>query len=302
MAEKNMLEEGRARLSRLEQQSQVPPPVVPSSRVAELEQQINALVQERDAFRAAAIPTKKRGPVTPRPPQSSTEARGADDARWQTSCRTPRGGGCDARGCTRFVRMVDRSTMRFARRHGIRGSAISGPFESVDLGRSREVAGVGRSEPCHVDGVKYGAMRSVDLWTVASARDARYGLRGMRVGEVNNPGPRRLWRQRFASSSEDELLFRPTEGRDVIPRMESRIESNRFAALADPETVPAGTQELEAAGLPGIATEFQKPFFTHLKRIWSDPVVDWCWWVEVPHHWQQRTHSGRASQFHTRQE
>ena len=32
------------------------------------------LVQERDAFRAAAIPTKKRGPVTPRPPQSSTEA------------------------------------------------------------------------------------------------------------------------------------------------------------------------------------------------------------------------------------
>ena len=74
MAEKTMLEEGRARLSRLEQQSQASPPVVPSSRVAELEQQINALVQERDAFRAAAIPTKKRGPVTPRPPQSSTEA------------------------------------------------------------------------------------------------------------------------------------------------------------------------------------------------------------------------------------
>ena len=69
MAEKNLLEEGRARLSRLEQQSKAsPPPVVPSSRVAELEQQINALVQERDAFRAAAIPTKKRGPVTPRPP------------------------------------------------------------------------------------------------------------------------------------------------------------------------------------------------------------------------------------------
>ena len=75
MAEKKLLEEGRARLSRLEQQSKaLPPPVVPSSRVAELEQQINALVQERDAFRAAAIPTKKRGPVTPRPPQSSAEA------------------------------------------------------------------------------------------------------------------------------------------------------------------------------------------------------------------------------------
>ena len=69
-----MLEEGRARLSRLEQQSQAPPPVHPPSRVAELEQQITALVQERDAFRAAAIPTKKRSPVTPRPPQSSQEA------------------------------------------------------------------------------------------------------------------------------------------------------------------------------------------------------------------------------------
>ena len=90
----------------------------------------------------------------------------------------PMEGGCDARGCTRFVRMVDRSTMRFAGR----------PLESVDLGRCREVAGVGRSEPCHVDGVKCGAMRSVDLWTVASAKDARYGLRGVRVGEANNPG------------------------------------------------------------------------------------------------------------------
>ena len=64
---------------------------------------------------------------------------------------------------------------------------------------------------------------------------------------VERSTPRRLWRQRCASSSEDELLFRPMEGRDVIPRMESRSESgsNRFAALADPETVPAGIQELE---------------------------------------------------------
>ena len=74
VAEKTMLEEGRARLGRLEQQTQVPSPVYPPSRVAELEQQVNALVQERDAFRAAAIPTKKRGPVTPRPPQSSKKA------------------------------------------------------------------------------------------------------------------------------------------------------------------------------------------------------------------------------------
>ena len=72
VAETTMLKEGRARLSRLEQTMAPPPP--PPSRVAELEQQINALVQERDAFRAAATPTRKRGPVTPRPPQSSQEA------------------------------------------------------------------------------------------------------------------------------------------------------------------------------------------------------------------------------------
>ena len=53
-----------------------------------------------------------------------------------------------------------------------------------------------------------------------------------------------------AHSSEDEFLFRFAEGRDVIPRMESRMESgsNRFGALADPESVPAGTQEVEVVG------------------------------------------------------
>ena len=63
----------------------------------------------------------------------------------------------------------------------------------------------------------------------------------------------------------------------LIPRMESRIESgsNRFAALADAETVPVGTQELEdvrvRSSIVVVATEFQRPFLTHLKRIWSDP-------------------------------
>ena len=79
---------------------------------------------------------------------------------------------------------------------------------------------------------------------------ARNGLRGVRVGEASNPGPRRQCRHRFASSSEDEFLVRPIAGRDVIPRMEPRMEpdSNRFAALADAETVLAGTQELEEVG------------------------------------------------------
>ena len=73
------------------------------------EQQINALVQERYAFRAAAIPTKKsNGPGT------STEfAKGIrrdDDTRCQTPCRTPCGGGYVSRGCTRLDSMVVRST------------------------------------------------------------------------------------------------------------------------------------------------------------------------------------------------
>ena len=42
------------------------------------------------------------------------------------------------------------------------------------------------------------------------SEDARRGLRGVRVGEA---------------STLDELLFRPMEGRDVIPKMESRSES-----------------------------------------------------------------------------
>ena len=106
------------------------------------------------------------------------------------------------------------------------------------------------SDVCHI---KHGAVRGQSLWTVGFPRDARYGLRGVRVGEANNPGPRRQChhrvhgRHRFASSSEDEFLVRPIEGRDVIPRTDP--DSNRFTALADAETVPAGTQELEEVGI-----------------------------------------------------
>ena len=44
----------------------------------------------------------------------------------------------------------------------------------------------------------------------------------MRVEEANNPGPRRQCRYRFASS----FLVGPIEGRDVIPRIEPRIETS----------------------------------------------------------------------------
>ena len=72
------------------------------------------------------------------------------------------------------------------------------------------------------------------------------GLLGVRVGEASHPGPRvrEKHRRRLASSSDDELLSRPMEGRDVIPRTDNS-GSNRFAILA--QNVPDGTPELEEA-------------------------------------------------------
>ena len=67
---------------------------------------------------------------------------------------------------------------------------------------------------------------------------------------VNNPGPPHLIPHRLASSSDDEPLVRPIIGRDVFPRTGTGSDSshNRFAALADVETVPALPRELVEAG------------------------------------------------------
>ena len=145
-------------------------------------------------------------------PQTFTEfasgIRCVDDTRCQTPCRTPRGGRCVSRGCTSFGRMVDRSTIGFTRCHRIWGSAVCGPFESADLRRSRELSEVRRLEPRHVNGVKHGAMRGQSLWTVALARfdrEARYGLRGVRIGEASHPGPPKQF-SRCRSRSRDISL------------------------------------------------------------------------------------------------
>ena len=53
-------------------------------------------------------------------------------------------------------------------------------------------------------------------------------------------------RKASSSSSDDELLSQPMEGRDVIPRTDNS-GSNRFAILAHVENVPDGTPELEEA-------------------------------------------------------
>ena len=171
----------------------VPPPVHPPSRVAELEQ-----TDHRIGAGARCIPSRCHSNEEEKSsdPQTSTEFprgfRCVDDTRCQTPCRAPRGGRCVSRGCTNFGRMVDRSTIGFTRCHRIRGSAVCGPFESADRRRSWEVSGVWRPEPRHVNGVKHGAVRGQSLWTVALARfdrKARYGLRGVRIGEASHPGP-----------------------------------------------------------------------------------------------------------------
>ena len=98
-----------------------------------------------------------------------------------------------------------------------------------------------------------------------------WGLRGVRVGEASHPGPstgqrNRRHHSRSRNVAADELLVRPIEGRDVIPRMASKNEpgSNRFAALADAETVPVGTQELEEVRVPetiidALAEDLERP-------------------------------------------
>ena len=106
VAEKTMLEEGRARLSRLEQQSQGPPPVPTKSggRVG--------ATNHRFGTGARCIPSccHPNEEEKSSDPQTSTEfarsIRCVDDTRCQTPCRTSRGGRFVARGCTKFGRMV----------------------------------------------------------------------------------------------------------------------------------------------------------------------------------------------------
>ena len=88
--------------------------------------------------------------------------------------------------------------------------------------------------------------------------NARYGLRGVRVGEASNPGPVQTRQARRSQtlipvaqvdvSSEEEVLVRPNRGRHVVPRIHGEV----------PATVPASSDALLAAGLlcefPAVAT------------------------------------------------
>ena len=76
-------------------------------------------------------------------------------------------------------------------------------------------------------------------------RDARYGLRGIRVGEASNPGPTRrirdpseavidsLERELTMVDSDEEPLVRPSVGRNVIPRLFPAVPSEQCATVVE---------------------------------------------------------------------
>ena len=86
-------------------------------------------------------------------------------------------------------------------------------------------------------------------------RDARYGLRGVRVGEATHPGPQRrprdtsdevldnLERELRLMESDDEPLVRSTDGRNVVPRISSIVATERrrcdVHSLVHDEGVPS---------------------------------------------------------------
>ena len=88
-----------------------------------------------------------------------------------------------------------------------------------------------------------------------SLNDAKYGLRGVRVGEASNPGPQSRVRPRredvaedllsslefeltMLDSSDDELWVRTVQGRHVIPRVGCRVPSTVTDSSAFPDIPP----------------------------------------------------------------
>ena len=98
----------------------------------------------------------------------------------------------------------------------------------------------------------------------SGVRDARYGLRGTRVGEASHPGPHSdvpddIWDDlefrlgRMDSDSDDEPLQRPLDGRNVVPKdVASSVPVTVDTVPADVEstmpisTVPASSGRVRA--------------------------------------------------------
>ena len=93
-------------------------------------------------------------------------------------------------------------------------------------------------------------------------RDARYGLRGVRVGEASNPGPPRrirdpseaiidsLERELIMVDSDEEPLVHPVVGRSVIPKLIPTVPSKQCVRVVEASHPgPLDTQLDSTAGL-----------------------------------------------------
>ena len=195
-------------------------------------------------------------------------------------CRSGHGGGDsgdsnEETGPTRMFRVPHNG--RTYRVDGCSSIRHAGGCRSGQCARNQQVGSVVSrgggtveeldSEPVH--GQQHGDMMcdsEVPSWRTMSAR---YGLRGVRIGEVSHPGPpslRRLRRRRsapFEISSDEEPLMLST-ARNMVPRVagvdsvpaatqiETRVSSED--ELAVPSTIPASPapvrDKLQPASVP----------------------------------------------------
>ena len=166
IAEKKLLEEGRARLSRLEQAFSVPVGNVADATVVAPDTEVELARLRAPSGRA---PGKCRHRET---------SRQTESGRWRSLAPY-----ADV-GARRIVRVDGRPSSRVARSDECRR-------QCAGVDRDIEVV---RSRPTHV---------RVDwVYVVSFTRscDARYGMRGVRVGEASNPGPVQTRQSRARSS------------------------------------------------------------------------------------------------------
>ena len=210
LSEVAMLEEGRARLVRLEAQAAASVPLPPAANL-DLEAEVSRLREELAAARGGMGPSGENQPQKKRLREEYVPCTLEEAALWIRS-RQFRDGGSHFEG--QRTRRVE-----------------------VGAGDCGGCSPVAPMDPTAFFCGEHGQLRA----QIGAASDADWcirvvhhqcGFRGCRVGEASNPGPvltrrqaRRLEDHRVSTqidvSSEDEPLVRPMEGRNVVARRES---------------------------------------------------------------------------------
>ena len=188
--------------------------------------------------------------------------------RWTPICE---GDPANSRQCARVGRLDKRAELRLEERSGIWGHQhnYSDWFIEVRVGLKRC-----SRVPFFDDGVSHRRVRREKKVDPSGSREARYGLRGVRVGEASNPGPSQaramfhdtevaadsaiasLERELTSlDTSDDEPMVRPAGSRNVVPRVANarfpghsrhlrRVPVSRSITPIS-STVPAASGELQ---------------------------------------------------------